>query len=151
MTAACGWVVALTVHSKLIAGATVDSIPPFDDLAVTDRQIKELKEFVSRHSDFLEIAYSPFDLRRIVHENKLAVIIGSETDDIGNFSSNPAVKENGDAVSRELVRQRLQALHAMGRPIDVEAVGGGRRARRSPTTTSRSSPTTSTMPTIATV
>ncbi len=107
-------VVALTVHNKLIAGATVDSIPPFDDLAVTDRQIKELKEFVSRHSDFLEIAYSPFDLRRIVHENKLAVIIGSETDDIGNFSGNPVVKESADAISRELVRKRLQALHDMG-------------------------------------
>lgn len=155
-------VVALTVHNRLIAGATVDSIPPFDDLAVTDRQIKELKEFVSRHSDFLEIAYSPFDLRRIIHENKLAVIIGSETDDIGNFSSNPVVKENADAVSKELVRKRLQALHdmglrylfpvhlvdnkfggsaiynpvftiatkhAMGRPIDVEAVGNGVRFR----------------------
>lgn len=155
-------VVALTVHSKLIAGATVDSIPPFDDLAVTDRQIQELKAFVGRHSDFLEIAYSPFDLRRIIHDNKLAIIIGSETDDIGNFSSNPAVKEEADLVSREVVRQRLQALydmglrylfpvhltdnkfggsaiynevfsiatkHAMGRPIEVEAVDNGIKFR----------------------
>jgi microsomal dipeptidase-like Zn-dependent dipeptidase len=106
--------VALTVHNKLLAGATVDSVKPYDDVSVMEAQIKELKAFVSRHEDFMEIAYDPIDLRRIVRDNKLAIIIGSETDDIGNFDRNAAVHEGADAVSRMLVSKRIQDLYDLG-------------------------------------
>ncbi len=106
--------VALTVHNKLLAGATVDSVKPYDDVSVMHSQINELKLFVARHADFMEIAYDPFDLRRIVRENKLAIIIGSETDDIGNYGTNPAIKEPADLVSKEVVRERLKDLYNLG-------------------------------------
>lgn len=106
--------VALTVHSKLLAGAMLESEPPFDDRSVMLKQIEELKAFVGRHADFMEIAYSPLDLRRIVRNNKLAIIIGSETDQIGNFNNNPAVREDADAVSKEIVRAELQKLYDAG-------------------------------------
>lgn len=106
--------VALTVHNKLLAGATVGSVKPYDDVSVMHNQINELKLFVARHADFMEIAYDPFDLRRIVRENKLAIIIGSETDDIGNYGLNPAIKESADLPSKEVVRQRLKELYNLG-------------------------------------
>ncbi|HAM72394.1 MAG TPA: hypothetical protein DCM86_12200, partial [Verrucomicrobiales bacterium] len=106
--------VALTVHNHLLAQATINSVPPLDDQSVMMTQITELKAFVDRHSDFLEIAYDPFQLRDIVRRNKLAIIIGSETDDIGNFDQNPLVSELGDELSKTLVRGRLQELHDAG-------------------------------------
>src|SRR6185436_4388169 len=71
--------VALTVHNKLPAGATPGAVKPYDDVSVMEAQIAELKDFVGRHSEFMEIALDPIDLRRIVRNNKLAIIIGSET------------------------------------------------------------------------
>jgi len=50
-----------------------------DDKTSTDLQITEMKSFVGRHNDFMEVAYSPADLHRIVSANKLAVILGVET------------------------------------------------------------------------
>ncbi|MCL6649652.1 MAG: hypothetical protein K6U89_15120 [Chloroflexi bacterium] len=45
-----------------------------------------MKRFVDRHRDFMEIAYTPEDLRRIVMMGKRAVMLGVEVDAIGNFS-----------------------------------------------------------------
>jgi microsomal dipeptidase-like Zn-dependent dipeptidase len=106
--------VALTVHNKLLAKAMLGSHGAIDDYSVMTNQIAQLKEFVARHDDFMEIAYDPFQLREIVRNNKLAIIIGSETDDIGNFDRNPAVSELGDPLSRVLVKQKLQELHDLG-------------------------------------
>jgi len=57
-----------------------------------DLQIAEMKHFVARHH-FMQIAYSSRDLRQIVGQDKLAVILGVELDDIGAFvwnRSNPS-------------------------------------------------------------
>ena len=106
--------VALTVHNKLLAQATIGSYGDIDDYSVMTNQIAQLKEFVARHDDFMGIAHDPFELRDIVRNNKLAIIIGSETDDIGNFDRNPAVSELGDETSKLLVKLRLQELHDLG-------------------------------------
>lgn len=56
----------------------------------TDLQLAEIKRFVE-NSDFMEIAYSSSDLDRIVRtDNKLAVVLGVEVDNIGNFNQLPA-------------------------------------------------------------
>jgi len=106
--------VALTVHNKLLAQATIGSYGPKDDYSVMTNQIAQLKEFVARHDDFMEIALDPYQLRDIVRNNKLAIIIGSETDDIGNFDRNPLVLERADATSKAMVKDRLQDLYDQG-------------------------------------
>ena len=60
-------------------------------MTVGDHQIQALKDFVGRHDDFMEIAYDPIQLRDIVRRDKLAIIIGSELDDIGNLCTNKDV------------------------------------------------------------
>jgi microsomal dipeptidase-like Zn-dependent dipeptidase len=103
--------VALTVNSDLLANI-LNGDNPKDDKASADLQLDELKLFVSRHSKgpnaWMEIAYTPADLRRIVGENKLAVILGMEVDNIGNFNKPGAV------VNQATVKAEIQRLYDKG-------------------------------------
>lgn len=79
--------VALAVNNFTIAsGVSGPGDGPTDDKASADLQIAEIKSFVGRHNDFMEVAYTPADLRRIVSSNKMAIILGVEIDNIGNFN-----------------------------------------------------------------
>jgi hypothetical protein len=95
--------VALAVNNKTLGDALAPS-PfvlgskgvgdyPTDDRTTTDQQINETKQFVDRHSDFMEIAYSAADLERIVRANKLAVVLGVEIDNIGNLKGSPSTAQ----------------------------------------------------------
>jgi microsomal dipeptidase-like Zn-dependent dipeptidase len=95
--------VALTVNSITFAKG-VNGIPPYDDHFVGDVQLSEIKHFVDRHA-WMEIAYSANDLRRIVGEDKLAVILGVELDDIGSFVWN---KRNP---TEDIVREEIRRLY----------------------------------------
>jgi hypothetical protein len=79
--------VALAVNNKtlgdLVAGP---GNLPTDDKTSTDIQLTEIKSFVGRHTDFMEVALTAADLERIVRANKLAVVVGTEIDNIGNFN-----------------------------------------------------------------
>jgi len=103
--------VALTVNSDLLSNI-LNGDNPKDDKAAADLQIDEIITFVARHSKdpnaWMEIAYTPADLRRIVGENKLAVILGMEVDNIGNFNKPGAV------VNQETVKAEINRLHAKG-------------------------------------
>lgn len=99
--------VALTVNSELLA-EVIDGDNPKDDKASSDLQIDEIKSFVGRHSDFMEVAYSARDLRRIVSANKLAVIIGVEVDNIGNFHKSNVV------CNETTVKAEIQRLYDKG-------------------------------------
>jgi hypothetical protein len=62
---------------------------PTDDQASSDVQIMEIKEFVKRNSSFMELARNSAELYSIVSRNKLAVVLGIEIDNIGNFCPQP--------------------------------------------------------------
>ncbi len=59
---------------------------PTDDEASAELQIEEIKKMAARHHDWMEVAYSSADLRRIVIAGKLAIVMGIEIDNIGNFN-----------------------------------------------------------------
>lgn len=99
--------VALAMNNKTIAdGVAGPGDGPTDDKASAELQIAEIRGFVKRHDDFMEIAMSPADLRRIVAANKMAIILGMEVDNIGNFN-----KVN---VTPEGVRQEIRRLYLNG-------------------------------------
>jgi hypothetical protein len=78
-------IVALTVHSQVFARIS-EGTRPDDDKSVGDKQIDYVKNVVAPACrDWMEIAYSPADMRRIMLSNKMAVVLGSELDNIGNF------------------------------------------------------------------
>jgi hypothetical protein len=65
--------VALAVNNKTLGDATAGPGDfPTDDKWSADKQIGETKDFIGRHSDFMEAAYSSADVARIVGANKLA-------------------------------------------------------------------------------
>jgi hypothetical protein len=76
--------VALATNNKTLGDATAGPGDyATDDKSSGDLQITEIKGFVGRHSDFMEMAYSSADVQRIVGANKLAVVLGVELDNIG--------------------------------------------------------------------
>ena len=103
--------VALAVNSRTLA-TVVDGTPPFDDKNSGDLQIDEIKGLAARHA-FMEIAYNPAQLRQIVGSGKLAIVIGVELDDLGNFLGDPIIKGD-ENVSPEQIQKEIQRLHAQG-------------------------------------
>mgnify|MGYP001443231649 CR=1 FL=1 len=101
--------VALAVNNYTLAhGLEASSANPRRDKASGDLQIDELKKMVAKHS-WMEIAYSAADVRRIVGErDKMAVIIGVELDDMGDFLVNKSKP------SPAAVRKEIQRLHGKG-------------------------------------
>lgn len=97
--------VALAVNNSTLANA-LSGDPPFDDRGSADLQIREIRAFVNRHRDFMELALTSADLRRIVNSGRLAVVIGIEVDNIGNFSSAPAESVTREAIGAEIARLR---------------------------------------------
>jgi hypothetical protein len=87
--------VALAVNSKTLGDMTAGGggFPPqpndwpTDDAASADLQIQEIKNFVGRHSDFMEVARSSADVYSIVKSKKIAVVIGVEINNIGDLGT----------------------------------------------------------------
>jgi microsomal dipeptidase-like Zn-dependent dipeptidase len=99
--------VALTVNNELLA-EILNGEKPYDDKTVADVQIDETIRFVNKHRDFMEIAYSSADVRRIVGQNKLAVVLGMEVDKLGNFG------KPGTRTDKASVRAEIQRLYRNG-------------------------------------
>lgn len=99
-------IVALTINSEVL-GRVLGGDPPFDDKSTADREIDSLITFVHRHSDFLDTVTSSARMRQVVNEGKMAVIIGMEIDNIGNFYENVPV-------TREMIANEIARLKAKG-------------------------------------
>lgn len=78
--------VALAVNNPMLANLAQSSSFPQDDKNSADLQIQQTIAFVNRHSDFMQIAYSSADIQTIVNANKLAVVLGVEVDNIGDWT-----------------------------------------------------------------
>lgn len=107
--------VALAAHSHCIASAA-QTKGPLDDETVLTNVIQGIKD-LANSTDFMEVAYTPADVRRIVGSGKLAVILGLEMENIGNFYT-PAEPDN-DALfnpnpTGQEIRDELDKLWNMG-------------------------------------
>jgi microsomal dipeptidase-like Zn-dependent dipeptidase len=86
---------------------------PTDDRTSADLQLAEIKSFVARHNDFMEVALNAADISRIVKSNRIAVVLGMEVDNIGNFNKMrlPMLPEPAQQL---LVSNEIQRLYANG-------------------------------------
>lgn len=99
--------VALATNNRLLAEALTVGFKdggPQDDMNSADVQLREMKNFVARHSDFMEVALDSANLERIVRSNRLAVVLGVEIDNIGDFNSLPAGALNPTVIAGEVQR-----------------------------------------------
>lgn len=96
-------IVALAVNNLALAVGLQPNDNIYDDKTSIDLQIKEIKSFALRHSDWMEVAYSSTDMRHIIGDDKFAIIIGTEYDDIGNFMFNK-IKPTKEQIQNEIQR-----------------------------------------------
>ncbi|MBL7740748.1 MAG: membrane dipeptidase [Chitinophagaceae bacterium] len=104
--------VALAHNNQVMSSiiAYNDHGTPKDDRSAADLQVKEIIDFVNRHRSFMEVAYTPADMYRIVKSNKLAVVPGIEMDFTGNFPLH--MQDNPE--SRRKVDAELDRLYTNG-------------------------------------
>jgi hypothetical protein len=118
--------VALAVNNQLLGNITAGPADlPTDDLSSADLQIAEIKNFVARHSDFMQVVSSSTELYNAVSgsPSKLAVVIGVEIDHIGNLTGNvspTAITAEIDRLYNEGVRY-IFPVHLVDNPIGASA------------------------------
>ena len=86
---------------------------PTDDRTSADLQLAEIKSLVARHNDFMEVALSSADIKRIVKSNRIAIVLGMEVDNIGNFNK-MRMPMLAEPVQQLLVSNELQRLYNDG-------------------------------------
>ncbi|MDC8016168.1 membrane dipeptidase [Tahibacter soli] len=107
--------VALAVNNETLAAAVMGPGDiNGDDKKSADVQIQEMKDMALRHGDFMQIAYTPAQLRDIVRSGKLAVVLGMEVDNIGNFHDDGTIVKTGGTASETKVHAELQRLWDKG-------------------------------------
>ena len=109
-------IVALAVNSHTLA-KVAQTRGPYDDRSAGDAQIAAIKELAGGQS-FMEVAYSPADVRRIIGGGRLAVVIGVELDCIGNFyvarDTDHSSAPFKPAPSDDDIRAEVNRLYAAG-------------------------------------
>jgi microsomal dipeptidase-like Zn-dependent dipeptidase len=114
----------LAVNNELLATKSNPRLPTDDrnSIATQLAAMKEMVEFVDRKAGgpglgWLQIAYSAEDARRIISENKLAVVLGVEVDSLGNWRSVDdleAACQGDTAQARLLIGAELDWLYSLG-------------------------------------
>ena len=108
--------VALATNNKTLADAMSGGSPittpdgATDDKTSADLQLREIKAFVLRHHTFMEVALNAADIKRIVQANKIAIVLGVEVDNIGNFNKQP-LASLPDGAAQVLISSEIQRLY----------------------------------------
>jgi hypothetical protein len=124
--------VALAVNNKLLGDVvTVGNLSdtpdlPTDDMTTADQQIGEIKRFVGNHSDWMQVANNSQDIYNIVSSNRLAVVIGVEIDQIGNFK--PVAPPSDAQIRAEIDRLYAEGVRYIFPIHLVDTVFGGTAA-----------------------
>jgi microsomal dipeptidase-like Zn-dependent dipeptidase len=110
------------VNNALLAAASGSS--DTDDRRAVEMQVQATKDLVARHSDFMEVAYSSSDARRIIGENKLAVVLGVEVDSLGGWGHEGELTDDGARAYMRQLYQDLGVRHIFPIHLANNAFGG---------------------------
>jgi microsomal dipeptidase-like Zn-dependent dipeptidase len=94
---------------------TVDTT---DDLTMVRAHVRAMRQLAELNSEWMQIAYTPEEARRIIRANKLAVVLGVEVAQLG---ANADVKQEVDELYELGVRQ-VVPVHAMDNMLGGPAV-----------------------------
>lgn len=89
------------------------------DLDVIKAHVCGMRQLARLNSDWMEIAYSPDEARRIIHAGKLAVILGVEVDQIDAIAATP---EDAVQLLFDLGVRQVTPIHAIKNSLGSPAV-----------------------------
>ena len=116
--------VALVVHNQLLAA--IASASKFEaaqgDRDAVEPQVQMLKEFVAHNGDWCGLATTPDIARDLIEQNKMAFVLGIETDSLNGWSNFSDLPNDLDDAHRDAVRQSVheeihcyfEYLHKLG-------------------------------------
>ncbi len=114
----------LAVNNELL-GSRSAAQSPYDDRSAISTQVAAIKKMVQfidlqcggAGKGWMQIAYRPEDARRIVGENKLAIVLGVEVDSLGNwrrFEDLDHLVQSDLEQARRLIGAELDWLYELG-------------------------------------
>jgi microsomal dipeptidase-like Zn-dependent dipeptidase len=110
-------ITCLAVNNELLAFKTTPN-QPHDDKTAIDVQVKAMKAMAAHieaqcggpGKGWLEIVYTPEQARKVISENRLAIVLGVEVDSLGNWRS---VEDLDKACQRDLRKARELIAHEL--------------------------------------
>ena len=101
--------VALIVHNQLLAAiATASKFEAAQgDRDAVEPQVQMLKEFVAHNSDWCGLATTPGIARDLIEQNKMAFVLGIETDSLNGWSNFNDLPNDLDDAHRDAVHQSV--------------------------------------------
>ena len=117
-------ITCLAVNNELLAVKTTPELP-HDDKSAIQAQVEGMKEmaaFVDAQNGgpgkgWLQIVYSAEEARKVIADNRLAIVLGVEVDSLGNWRRLEDLEEasGGDLQkARQLIGQELDWLYGLG-------------------------------------
>jgi microsomal dipeptidase-like Zn-dependent dipeptidase len=117
-------ITCLAVNNELLAFKTTPT-EPHDDKTAIEAQVQAMKAMAAHveaqsggpGKGWLEIVYTPDHARRVISENRLAIVLGVEVDSLGNWRSVSDLEKacQGDlAEARRLIAHELDWLYGLG-------------------------------------
>jgi hypothetical protein len=116
--------VALVVHNQLLAALStgLDFVHAQTDRDAIEPQVQMLHEFVAHNEDWCGLATRPDEARDLIERNRLAFVLGLETDTINGWSKFTDFPTEENDATRAVVRKSIhekihsyfQYLHDLG-------------------------------------
>ncbi len=117
-------ITCLAVNNELLAMKSSPHLPHDDKSAIQVQlaAMKDMAAFIESQSGgpgkgWLQIVYSPEEARKVIGENRLAVVLGVEVDSLGNWRrlEDLETQSQGDLEkARQLIGEELDWLHGLG-------------------------------------
>jgi microsomal dipeptidase-like Zn-dependent dipeptidase len=85
-------------------------------------QMQGLRDLAAKNSSWMELAFTPADARRIIRQNKLAVVPGVELDQLGSYFPGDPVHEVG--FLWDLGVRAVTPIHAVNNALGSPAILG---------------------------
>ncbi len=99
--------VALVVHNELLAGIAQSPAWAQSDRDTIEPQVQMLREFVVHNKDWCGLAKTPAEARALVEQNKLAFVLGLETDSINGWINRNSFSDDPSQANREAIREQI--------------------------------------------
>ena len=99
--------VALVVHNELLASIAQFPLSPQSDRDTIEPQVQMLKEFVTHNKDWCGLARTPAEARALLEENRMAFVLGVETDSINGWINRDDFEDDPSQSNRDAIRDKI--------------------------------------------